>query len=244
MPSRWEVRLPDINPDRVTPEKLHAVVSRWLDGTVADHRRNDKKPYSVSMAHPTDGGALIEIGVARDELRDQLLACAVPGRRLEFDNQSTVLDSAPRQIDDIPWSALDSPSAATAWCIRFVTPTTFKRGNRTTPNTSLKPILGSLRKAWGIWAPPDLAPLVLDLTLEPVWLTDVANLNSEVRYVKGNVVSGFTGRMWFACDATAEVAAAVDRLVRLAPYSGVGAHTTHGFGVVRVEAPRRRRSVG
>jgi len=106
-----------------------------------------------------------------------------------------------------------------------------------------KPILGGLRRAWLVAAPPGLAPLVLDLTPEPVWLTDI-EVSSQVALVNGRVVSGFTGRLRFACDAAPEVAAAVDRLVRLAPYSGVGAYTTRGFGTVRVESAPRRRDTG
>jgi CRISPR/Cas system endoribonuclease Cas6 (RAMP superfamily) len=122
-----------------------------------------------------------------------------------------------------------------------MTLTTFRRGKSFTPNPGLKPILGGLRQVWHTCAPAGLPPLALDLATEPVWLTAIEVSSRTVR-VDGRIVSGFTGRLRLACDAPAEVAGAVDRLVRLAPYCGVGAHTTRGFGTVRLETSSNGRS--
>ncbi len=243
MPSRWQIRLPGVDAARVTPEQVHAVVSGWFDATVEAHQQR-RKAYSVSMPYPAGGAAphgvaaggsaIVEVGLVDDALVDRLHTGAARGRRLRFGSQLCTLEREPCQTHGIPWSELDRPSAAVAWGLRFVTLTTFRRGNAFTPNPGLRPILGGLRQVWRTCAPAGLPPLVLDLATEPVWLTAIAVSSRTVR-VGGLLVSGFTGRLRLACDAPAEVAGAVDRLLRLAPYCGVGAYTTRGFGTVRLD---------
>ncbi|MBN1173571.1 MAG: CRISPR system precrRNA processing endoribonuclease RAMP protein Cas6 [Micromonosporaceae bacterium] len=239
MPSRWQIRLPGVDAARVTPEQVHAVVSGWFDATAEAHQQR-RKAYSVSMPQVADGSTVIEVGLVDDGLVDRLFAGAARGTRLRFGSQWTVLGRDPYQTGGIPWGELNRPSAATAWGLRFVTLTTFRRGNAFTPNPGLKPILGGLRQVWKTCAPPDMSPLVLNLATEPVWLTAI-EVSSRIVRVDGRIVSGFTGRLRLACDAPAEVAGAVDRLLRLAPYCGVGAYTTRGFGTVRLETPSTAR---
>ena len=109
---------------------------------------------------------------------------------------------------------------------------TFRRGNRFTPLPAPSPILGSLRRSWNTYAPPELA-VDLDLSTDPVWVTDIDGRN-EVVQVNKLTVSGFVGRLRLECDdgATAD---AVSRVVRLAPVAGVGAYTTRCFGVTRID---------
>ena len=237
MPSRWTVRLPRMDATRVTPEQVHAVVSGWFDTAPGAHEQQ-RKAYSVSLPRPTGDHTVIGIGLVDDRLVDPLHTGAGRGRRLRFGSQTTVLDRDPCQTHGIPWAELNKPSAATSWSLRFVTLTTFRRGNAFTPNPGLKPILGSLRQVWRASAPPELPPLVLELTPEPVWLTAI-DVSSRTTRVNDLLVSGFTGRLRFACDGPPAVVAAVDRLVRLSAYAGVGAYTTRGFGVVRVESTDR-----
>jgi hypothetical protein len=101
----------------------------------------------------------------------------------------------------------------------------------------LRAILGSLRRTWQHLHPDDVPDLSLDVTPEPVWMTDI-EVTSQVVRIDNRVVSGFTGRLRFVCDADTEIANAVDRLVTLAPFAGVAAYTTRGFGVTRPEATR------
>lgn len=252
MPSRWDVMLPGVNAANVKLEYLHAVVSRWFDDGDDAHRAS-AKPYTVCPARAVPGGVTIELGLLDDSLPDRLGTVAAAGTRVRLGSTWSTITRPPRQLDALPWTDLtastdtassDTPSADTAWCLRFLTPTTFRRGNAFSPAPSLSAILGSLRSCWQRFAPATVPPLVLDLAREPVWVTDI-EVTSHVVPVNGLTVSGFTGRLRFACDGTAEQAAAIDRLVRLAPYAGVGAYTTRGFGVTRPEptwpstAPRR-----
>jgi hypothetical protein len=212
-------------------EYLHAVVSRWFDDD--DTHRSIAKPYTVCPAKAAPGGITIELGLLDDSLPDRLRTVAAPGTRVRLGSTWSTITRPPRQLDTVPWADL-TPSTDTAWCLKFLTPTTFRRGNAFTPAPTLSAILGSLRSCWQRFAPPTVPPLVLDLAQEPVWMTDI-EVTSHVVPVNGLTVSGFTGRLRFACDGTAEQATAIDRLVRLAPYAGVGAYTTRGFGVTRPE---------
>jgi CRISPR-associated endoribonuclease Cas6 len=230
MPSRWLVTLPGIDAATVRPEYLHAVVSGWFEDDATAHRA-DAKPYTVSPAHPAETGTAVQISLLNDTCIDRLHSAAAPGARIRLGSARTWITHPPQPLEAVTWDELCGTSNTnTAWCLRFVTPTTFRRGNNFTPSPSLRAILGSLRRSWQL-APIGVTPVQVQLTPEPVWLTDI-DVASHVVKINGFTVSGFTGRLRFACDAGPHVAAAVDQLVRLAPYAGVGAYTTRGFGVV------------
>lgn len=236
MPSRWEVTLPGVDAAEVRLEHLHAVVSAWFDADEHAHAAG-VKAYSVGLSCTGGDGAVLEIGLVDDALTDRLLSRAAQGVRLRLGSRWIRLAHAPRQMAAAPWAHLAASGTTDAWCLRFVSPTTFRRRNAFTPSPSLRAILGSLRTRWRSFAPADVAAVTLDLSTEPVWLTDI-DVASHVLRVDGRIVSGFTGRLRFTCDAGPQVAAAVDQLVRLAPFAGVGAHTTRGFGMVRLERGR------
>ncbi|MFC0438052.1 CRISPR system precrRNA processing endoribonuclease RAMP protein Cas6 [Kutzneria buriramensis] len=50
-------------------------------------------------------------------------------------------------------------------------------------------------------------------------------------------VGGFRGQVRFALDAPGFDPAGVSALARLAPFSGIGAYTTRGFGGARLLRP-------
>lgn len=230
MPSRWEITLPGVDAATVRSEHLHAVVSGWLDRGGGHHAQH--KGYSVVPARQIDGAVVIEVGLVDDRLIDRLATHAAQGVRVRLGSQWSEVARSPRQVAGTPWHSLAASGPASAWCLRFVTPTTFRRGNAFTPSPALEAIIGSLRSRWDRFAPASIGPVKLDLSMKPLWITDI-EVTSQVSKVGGLTVSGFTGRIRFACDSGDEVSATVDRLVRLAPYTGVGAHTTRGFGVTR-----------
>jgi CRISPR-associated endoribonuclease Cas6 len=234
MPSRWTVTLPGVDATTARLEHVHAVVSGWFDDDDTAHYAK-AKPYTLCPPRAAEAAMVIEIGLLTDELPARLARVAAPGTRVRLGSTWSRITRAPHHITTASWDDLTRTKTTTAWSLRFVTPTTFRRGNRFTPAPTLSAILGSLRSSWRRFAPPTVAPLVLDLAAEPVWLTDV-DVTSHVVPVGGLTVSGFTGRLRFACDGSAEQAAAIDRLVGLAPFAGVGAYTTRGFGMTRPEA--------
>jgi Uncharacterized conserved protein len=233
VPSRWAVTVAGVDATKVKLDHVHAVVSGWFDDGEEGHRAK-AKPYTVQQLQAVDGGTLLEIGLLVDELGDRLASAAAPGSQIRLGSTWTRITHPPEPVAMATWQELTDAGRATSWCLRFLTPTTFRRGNSFTPAPTLSAILGSLRASWREFAPPTVPPLVLDLAREPVWVTDI-DVTSQVVSVKGLTVSGFTGRLRFVCDGVAEQASMIDRLVRLAPYAGVGAYTTRGFGVTRPE---------
>lgn len=233
MPSRWRVTLPGINPASVRLEHLHAVICGWLDDSDEAHRAQ-AKPYSVSPPIAAHGGTAVEIGTLTDQAADRLHQRAATGARVRLGSAWSTIHTPPHQIASTLWQALTTAGSSRAWCLRLLTPTTFRRRNAFTPTPALAAILGSLRRIWRTFAPADLSPLVLDLSSDPVWLTYI-DVTSHVVRINERVVSGFIGRLRFVCDASDETATAVDALVRLAEYSGVGAYTTRGFGLAHRE---------
>jgi CRISPR-associated endoribonuclease Cas6 len=241
MPSRWELLLPTQTPEAVRLEHLHAVVSRWFDADLAAHH-GKAKGYTVSPLRAGPRGPVVEIGLIDDALVEPLLAQVTPESVIRLGRTHVTVPEAPAQVAAVSWQSLAERGTSTAWCLRFVTPLTFRRGNKFTPMPAPKTILASLRASWRAFAPADIAQPDLDLALDPVWVTDIDGVN-DVREVNGRTVSGFVGALRIECDAEPHVAHAVDQVVRLAPFSGVGAHTTRGFGVTRIEQtwqPRQR----
>lgn len=238
MPSRWEITLAGAEPGAVRWEHLHAAISTWFDD---DKEHHDKvKPFSLTPPRDGERHPVLEIGLLRDDLVDRLLSSWAPGARMRLGRAHLTSVAEPRQIAAARWEDLVTGHLDRAWCLRFVTPLTFRRGNRFTPLPAPTPILGSLRRSWNTHAPDD-AQVTLDLVGDPVWTTDIDGAN-EVLTVNGLTVSGFVGRLRIECDAPDATARAVATLMRLAPYSGVGANTTRCFGVTRFDStwqPRR-----
>ena len=232
MPSRWEITLPGIEPGELRWEHLHAVVSRWLDADDVEHH-GKSKGWSVTPPRVGRGGPFVEVGLVRDDLVPRLLAGAARGVRVRLGRDHVTLPRHPDQVAAVPWGELGRGHRDRAWSLRLATPMTFRRGNRFTPLPAPSPMLGSLRRSWNTWAPP-VEALTLDLAHDPAWVTDLDGRNEVVK-VNDRTVSGFIGRVRFECDADGDVALAVHRLVQLAPFTGIGAHTTRGFGVVRLD---------
>ncbi|MFY1649788.1 CRISPR system precrRNA processing endoribonuclease RAMP protein Cas6 [Solwaraspora sp. WMMB762] len=248
MPSRWQFVVPGVDPAGVRLEHVHAVVSRWFDVDEAAHRSH-AKAYSVSppVAHPA--GTLVEVGLLDDALVDKLRAGAATGAVIRFGGQVGALVTGARQVAGVSWLELARPSGDAAWSLRFLTPATFRRGNGFTPWPDPWSVVAGLRAVWRANAPAGLPELVLPLPgvggpggggpgerpdRDALWVSDIDG-TSDVVKVNGRTVSGFLGRIRYVCDGPTALVGAVDRLMRLAPYSGVGAQRGRGFGLVRLE---------
>lgn len=236
MPSRWEVLLPGAEPDRIRWEHLHAAVSGWFDDTAEDHNK-PVKPYSVSPPRDSPRGPLIEIGLLDDTLVDRLVS---RGSRLRLGRTVYTAPTPPTQIGAATWHDLAHGHRGRAWSLRFLTPMTFRRGNRFTPLPAPTPIVASLRRSWNTYAPPEFA-VTLDLSTDPVWVTDIDGHN-EVETVNGRTISGFVGRLRIECDGNDDTADRISSVIRLAPFAGVGAYTTRCFGVTRLDPTWQPRS--
>jgi CRISPR-associated endoribonuclease Cas6 len=130
--------------------------------------------------------------------------------------------------------------------MRFITPTCLRRNNRTSPWLAPESLARSLAERWqrlnSGTAPPPPGP-----GPGAVWISDLDG-RSEVQvltrrvnrggswHLEEEVISGFVGRIRFVCDTgTEDQAATFHALMAFAAFAGVGAHTTHGFGVTLPE---------
>ena len=214
MPSLWGCRwngAADLDRSAV-----HRTLSRWLDG---DHHAQ-RKPWSWTGVSDRE----LLIGLLDDRLTDRLRSGA--------DATSMPV----RQVAATSWSELRSGRARDCWQLEFTSPVTFRRGNRFLPWPSPSAVFGSLRAAWRHFGAPAVGDLELDLRLDPLVVTAVCGASRTERVTVHEqasvLVGGFVGTVCYSVEGAAD-RRSVDALVRLAPFSGVGAYTTRGFGGVR-----------
>ena len=216
MPSLWRCCWAGSGePDR---SAVHRTLSRWLD---SDHHAQ-RKPWSWA-AHTADRDLLI--GLLDDRLTERLRSGAAAA-------------GAPvRQVAAAGWSELRSGRARDCWQMEFTSPVTFRRGNRFLPWPSPSAVFGSLRAAWRHFGAPAVGDHELDLRLDPLVVTTVCGASRTERVTVHEqasvLVGGFVGTVRYAVDGGVADPQVIDALVALAPFSGVGAYTTRGFGGVR-----------
>lgn len=234
MPSRWRWYVGGATvPDR---RVVHAVVASWLD----DDHHADRKPWSWTICQDGDQ-QVIDIGLLDDSLVDRLIARA---DKYRVASAGRVAMIAPlEQVAATTWAQLARLPSRTCWTMEFVSPVTFRRGSHFLPWPAPSPVFGSLRSAWRSFGAPHVGDVTLDLKLDPIVVTAMSGESQteqvvlrRSREVGGQptqlTVTGFTGRLRYAVDGVVDPSA-VAALVALAPYAGVGAYTTRGFGGVR-----------
>ena len=133
MPSRWWIPLQGARPDRVRLEHLHAAVSRWFDRALEQHAAGTK-PYAISpLARDAESsGVGFELSTLIADVEEQLLERVAPRATIRL-GPDQVLLGEPRKTDAEQWSSLAISSGARSWDLEFVTPVTFRRGNRSSP---------------------------------------------------------------------------------------------------------------
>jgi hypothetical protein len=87
-----------------------------------------------------------------------------------------------------------------------------------------------LQRRWQLLH-PSTAPDAVDGGARSVWVSDLDG-HSEVTELRGQVVSGYLGRLRYVADGPREEAEAFSALMGLAVFAGIGSHTTYGFGTV------------
>lgn len=238
MPSRWWIPLQGARPDRVRLEHLHAAVSRWFDKTSEQHSAGTK-PYALSpLARDADfSGVGFELSTLTSAAEECLLERVAPPATIRL-GPDQVLLGEPRKTDAEQWSSLAIPSGARSWDLEFVTPVTFRRGNRSSPFPMPAAVLRGLLDSWNAWSGMPIRNLTRQ-DGDEIWVSDIDG-RSDSMTVSGVRLSAFVGRVCFRCDNEA-VADLVDPLFRLAPYAGVGSAKAKGLGVTRLhQAPVRR----
>lgn len=243
MPSRWWVPVPGIRPEFVKIEHVHAAVSRWFDTSPAEHNAREK-PYAISpLADGDHGGSPgIEVATFTREAEDRLRAATKTGCRIRLGNQLRS-PMRPQPMHQAAWSELAAGPHEQWWELTFVTPATFRSGDRATPLPDVRTILTGLARVWTSWS--DIPLSGLHHAVERTYATDVDLLSTVLhltipkRRTPGShaplTVPGTTGTLRLRCP-DAEAAAAGAPLFRFAAYSGVGSMTRRGLGVTRTRS--------
>ncbi len=264
MPSRWEVLLAGPADAAIPLTAPMAIVSDWLDDRdQSANRPHAERPRSGHYAQmrPWSCGPIhtqpaardghqpllsLQVRLLDDSLADRLAAAARPGRRVRLGAREFAIWSEPAMLQQACWQDLRSWTGTRAWQVRFVTPTCFRRGRRTSPWPAPDSLARSLTARWAL-LDPDTAPPAPGHGTGSVWVSDidghsdVHNLRRNARHGReprrqDELVSGFTGRIRYVCDqGTDGEAAAFDAVLALAAFAGAGSHTTYGFGVIEPE---------
>lgn len=210
MPDLWFVPVVGVDPARVRLEHVHAAFSRWFDRSPAEHAANDK-PYTLSpLTHDERGGLGVEIATLTECARGRLVEAAVDGARVRLGNQTRPV-RAPRRLVGRTWAELAAHDTDRRWRLEFVTPATFRSGDRSSPMPRVDTILDGLQQAWSCWsdtrlpsataledpAAPDDLPALVDHVLVDSVVVDSVVVDSVVVGVR-DVASrpGPWGAVW------------------------------------------------
>ncbi|NLI85103.1 MAG: CRISPR system precrRNA processing endoribonuclease RAMP protein Cas6 [Propionibacterium sp.] len=221
------------------PEHLHAAITSWLDPSTADwNHRSVSKPYAISPITEVAGHVGIEISVLTESAERLLREAATSASEIRLGSRFTRVGNL-QCLHETSWDELAAANEQT-WRLDFLTPTTFRTGNRCTPMPTLPALLRSPSESWRAFAPVPLDPLshaevaeiwTSELDLHTEWLELI--LPNRKRRAEPRSVAGVLGSITYQCD-NPEVAAKVGPLFRLVPYCGIGSFRGKGMGVVRL----------
>jgi CRISPR-associated endoribonuclease Cas6 len=236
MPSRWEILLAGPAGWAIPLTAPLAVVSKWLDDPPAtgaagrgsggsEHNGQARKWAFAPMrvvrpAEPASAGAILvlQVRLLDDNLADQLRAATSAGHRVRMGVHDYQISQPAHLVEQASWQSLRRWSGQRAWQIRFLTPTCFRRGSRTSPWPAPEPVARGLTDRWQRMH-PDTAPPTPPPGIGPVWVSDIDG-HSEVHTLTRNIrranrrhqeeetISGFTGRFRYVCNCGTEDEAA------------------------------------
>jgi len=215
-------------------------LSRWLD--VDPH--SPRKAWSWTAVSSGRETAL-DIGLLDDTLAHRLLDGADTHRRRPSGTLRVREQPIPHAT--VTWAQLADGRDRAEWTVEFISPVTFRRGSRLLPWPEPTAVLGSLLADWRAFGADIIGDLPVELSVDPVVVTAVSGASRVEQVVLhehdhslGNVrepvratIGGFLGFLRYAVEGPTD-RRAIDSLFRLAPFAGVGAHTTHGFGGTRL----------
>jgi CRISPR-associated endoribonuclease Cas6 len=238
MPSLWQWRMHTATP--LPKRTVHAVLARCLD----ENHHADRKPWCW-VARQDGSDQVIEIGLLDDALAARLMAGADAHARAPAPLRLPMAGPV-EQVAATTWAQLAATAGRPPWTVEFISPTTFRRGDRFMPWPAPSSVFGSLRASWRTFGAPHVGDLTVDLKADPLIVTAVSGRSHSERVVLRTeshtgrtpvqiTVTGFVGRVQYSVDGPIDHAA-VAALLALAPFAGVGAHTTRGFGGTRLVA--------
>lgn len=248
-PTRWWVPIVGVDPAEITLEQMHAVVSRWLD----DDHWDSTKPYALSQIAETSNGVGLEVGTFTEEVVKRLHEASC--RTYMWGRQEGLVNK-PVNVQHDSWDELATPTGADRWILSFDSPTTFRRGIRSTPLPAPESILRGLSNLWNKFSGKPEIRLGYPEVAE-VWVADISGSSETVsityrskdkRGIRGQrtvKMHCFRGDIELRCTEPL-IAQQVDSLMRFSDYTGIGSQREKGLGVSRLvglSSPKSR-SVG
>lgn len=251
MPSVWEIEIRGIDPHHVRATGIHRFFSAWFGESPDEHAAI--KGYSIASRTDDSDGVILRLGCADDGLIGAL--AALPGGQpVQFGTTHPrvgMVAAPPTCLVEEAWSILASYQGTTQWRIEFVTPVLLRSQAIDLPWPDPFALLRGLDAKWRRFGPA-VAPAFDDDLARHVAVTG-ADLRTVESTRAPRPVLAAAGRVEWTWldrrDPQRAGAAVVERLVRLAQYTGMGSYPQFGSGAVRVHGrrvdpahPRPRRS--
>jgi CRISPR-associated endoribonuclease Cas6 len=245
MPSKWSVVVNGSRLDQARPERLHAVVCRWLETSDPEHHATTKG-FSISPAIEVDAGITFEVNLFDDHLRHRMerAASVLPTHGLALGNEpfSVSLLHGSQPTSTASWEQIASAARVVtgdSFAFEFQSPTVFRSHNTSIPFPLPGNIFGHLRRMWRSFA-PEGEHIDIDLQKIGVTIEDFAIESHEVilrrsvsqgsRLMEQRMI-GFTGNVLLrAPQSSARERQDLAKITLLANFTGVGTGTTYGLG--------------
>lgn len=251
----WLVPTSPVDPGAVvSPAHLAAVAADWIEARGAPQSAplshdSAHKRWALGGLEKIDGVTAVRIVTFARATSERMIEVELQGKRFRVGRQHGVVIGDPVACEQVTAADILHPDLVTrAHSVTFLTPTSLRRGSRSSPLLEPRRIAVSLTRRWSEFASaalPDIRdPRSLDLTVTDIdGRNEVFNIGGGRTRPKGTVneknkehsVSGFVGRMRFEYH-TEEAAVLFSALWNFGASAGVGAYTTNGFGRIAVDS--------
>ncbi|MBD1930121.1 CRISPR system precrRNA processing endoribonuclease RAMP protein Cas6 [Trichocoleus sp. FACHB-90] len=215
---------------------IHALCFRWLglaDSALAEQLyQQNHLPFALSIQPSSSRQPMyLRIGLLQKELLSPMLwgLSQDLGREITLSDRSCRLGRWVERLHTSSFEALSQVSPLNTIELLFLSPTSFKQGQRIQPFPLPELVFGNLLRRWNAFVPVELQ----FLNLEWQGLTCAYELGTQVLHLKGGAEIGTTGwvRYEFPNPQQAKVATI---LAHFANFAGVGRKTGMGMGQVRI----------
>jgi CRISPR-associated endoribonuclease Cas6 len=226
--TRWWIQLQDA-PEKVSRAWLHGAVSTIFDDGSA-HTAGEKPWRCSPLLELTSGGGRSPgflVSTLRDEETQKLKTFVKSNAPIRLGSRLCHIAHAHLEKHQ-DWEELCEWQGRSRWDLQFITPVAISRGKRVWPWPDPDILLGGLAHTWRTWCGPRQPP-----PRGEVWVSDLDLRSASDTSYKGRRATGTVGTLTLRCDSP-EIARAVDPLVRLSEFAGMGALRQQGFGVVRL----------
>ena len=251
----WLVPTSPIDPGAVvSPAHLAAVAADWIEPRGAPQSAplshdSARKRWALGGLEMIDGVTAVRIVTFSTATSERMMTVALQGKSFRVGHQHGVVIGDPVACEVVTAAEILRPDlVARSHGVTFLTPTSLRRGSRSSPLLEPRRVAVSLSRRWTQFSSAELPdirdPRSMDLTV-----TDIDGRNevfkigggrkipgdSVCENKKEHSVSGFLGRMRFEYH-TQESALLFSALWNFGLSAGVGAYTTNGFGRIAVNS--------